>query len=440
MAKRSWLTSAREVFGSGWGLVGATSGVVALLGGAYQHFLVPVGFPAVKGPIALEPWHFWLFGYVVLFLTAVSSYHKVARKADSLTEQLDERWRQTRRDFEECYREYRDELDHFLTTLKNLFIQENKRQLIGTWGEHLPDPTVIDEELYGLAWELWDHGWTMLKDEGSLKALKKRFRIVYGFFDKVHDLQQDFPDHAPAYVRDRIKAYQYDALHVVWYFAHALGDTTFGKSKAARYNPVPQWDRLWREWNPGMAIPVGPREALEAAGSALALLPVASPMQGQLDVHVAQFMAILDDEPNADDELLAIPFALLTTLEVTNRTGQPMSIDPHCRISLQHPSRMGREWIEVSPLWTDREGKKLHDDMVEVPAHKTSPVRWTWGIDELALRICHGIQNVSTDGHILTLTDRVTGLQDQIPFRIFGFPDSPLAPDSGAPDLRAADS
>jgi hypothetical protein len=123
-----------------------------------------------------------------------------------------------------------------------------------------------------------------------------------------------------------------------------------------------------------------------------------------------------------DDEILPIPFAIYTNLDITSRTGQPMSIDPRCRIRLRELSMRSDYYSELSPMWTEgKDSRSAHDGRVSVEPYRTTEnIRWTWELDELCLKQIRGIKNVAHDGHILVLTDRVSGLSCEVPFCLYG--------------------
>jgi hypothetical protein len=254
--------------------VAALVSLLSTLAAAYTAIKNPE-WPAIA-TVRAEPWHFFLLAYSALVVTAITAYHRLVRRTDELTTQVDQQWREERKALEREYKGYRNELSQFLMTLKNLFIQQNWRQVTTTWHDYLPVPPVVEPDIYSFAFDLWESGWVILGDEGKLEALKQRFRKIHGFFDRLYDLMQDFPEQAPQYVDERIKPSQFDPLHIVWYFGHALADVTYGEEKRSQYTPPPPWHRLWVAWNPGTTIPIGPGEYINYHD-----LPIWKPISGQ---------------------------------------------------------------------------------------------------------------------------------------------------------------
>ncbi len=181
---------------------------------------------------------------------------ELKKQIDKLRGERQEEWRAARIEFEADYENHKRALQPFLTTVQSLLIATGRRQVTSTWNEYLPVPPGVDDDLYYLFEDLWRNGWPRLLDEANLDELKGTFHSIRGFFDRVYDLLEDIPEHAPAYVDRNVKPHQYDALHVVWHLGHAFDAVLYGNQKADK--PPSRWDRLWRKWNTGVMIPSDP--------------------------------------------------------------------------------------------------------------------------------------------------------------------------------------
>jgi len=97
-------------------------------------------------------------GLAFLLLASFLAFHDVRQKRDKLAAQVDDDWRTARREFDEYYLKFRNDIDRFLTTVKNYLISTGERQVTQGWHNYFPEPHWVDAAFHCFAQKLWTGG------------------------------------------------------------------------------------------------------------------------------------------------------------------------------------------------------------------------------------------------------------------------------------------